>query len=82
MAEFCLKCWNEINGANDPPRKYIISKDFDLCEGCGEWTHVIVMERKYFYLRKLRSSFFLFCVISAMLILSNGFLYWFDKSRL
>mgnify|MGYP000142076895 CR=1 FL=1 len=54
MAEFCLKCWNELNGTNDPPQKFIISKDLDLCEGCGKLTHVILMERKYAYLRKFR----------------------------
>lgn len=54
MASFCLECWNKINNRNDPPRKYIISKSLDLCEGCGEWKHVLVMERKYYYFRKFR----------------------------
>lgn len=43
MAEFCLECWNWLNRRNDPEKDYIISKDLDLCEGCGEWKHVIVM---------------------------------------
>lgn len=47
MAEFCLDCWNEINETNDPPEKYIISKDLELCEGCGEYKHTIIIERKY-----------------------------------
>lgn len=54
MAEFCLKCWNKMNGTNDLPKKYIISKDLYLCEGCGKWTNVIVMERKFYYLHKFR----------------------------
>lgn len=58
MAEFCLDCWNKINETNDPPRKYVISKHLDLCEGCGQMTHVILMERKYFYRRILRLVFF------------------------
>ena len=49
MAEFCLKCWNEINETNDKPSKYIISKDLDYCEGCGQWTNVIVAYRKNYY---------------------------------
>lgn len=52
MAEFCLDCWNEINGLKDNERKYIISKDLDLCEGCGEWKPVIIMERKEYYIHK------------------------------
>ena len=60
MAEFCLECWNKLNGTNDNERKYIISKDLDLCEECGEWKPVIVMERKKFYLRKFR--YFIFCL--------------------
>ena len=57
MADFCLKCWNEINGTDDPPSKYIISEDLSLCEACGKLTHVIIMERKRYYLEKFK----LFC---------------------
>lgn len=45
MAEFCLKCWNELNETNEPEGKYVMSKGLDLCEGCGEWKHVIVRRR-------------------------------------
>lgn len=45
MAEFCLDCWNRLNGRNDPPEKYIISRRPDLCEGCGEWKRVIAMPK-------------------------------------
>lgn len=54
MAEFCLKCWNEINKTDDPASKYILSKELDLCEGCGKRTHVIVAQRKIYYRHKLR----------------------------
>ncbi|MBR5155412.1 MAG: hypothetical protein IKW62_02880 [Clostridia bacterium] len=54
MAEFCLNCWNKINKTNDNERKYIISKDLDLCEGCGEWKPVIIMERKAYYIHKFK----------------------------
>lgn len=53
MAEFCLQCWNEINGTNAPPDRYILSKELDLCEGCGKWTNVIVAQRKFWTLRML-----------------------------
>ena len=46
MAEFCLSCWNKLNGTKDPPEKYIFSKELDLCEGCGNLTHVIVAVRR------------------------------------
>ena len=49
MAEFCLDCWNRINGTNDGKMKYVLSKDLDLCEGCGELKPVIVAERYYYY---------------------------------
>ena len=42
MAEFCLDCWNKIMGAKDPPEKYIISKEVDLFEECGELKPVII----------------------------------------
>lgn len=45
MAEFCVQCWNRINGTDDPPSKFIISKDLQLCEGCGEFKNIVIMER-------------------------------------
>jgi hypothetical protein len=54
MAEFCLDCWNKINETEHTQEKYINSKNFELCEECGEWTNVIIMERKYYYLHKFR----------------------------
>jgi len=47
MAEFCLDCWNKINGTTHPATKYIISEDLDLCEECGQITHVVVKERRF-----------------------------------
>ena len=49
MAEFCLECWNKINGFRESKRKYTISKDLYLCEGCGKWKPVIIMERRAYY---------------------------------
>lgn len=33
---------------NDPPEKYVISGELDLCEGCGEWKPVIIRVRRRF----------------------------------
>ena len=46
MDEFCLTCWNQLNGTNDSPDQYIISKEKDLFEGCGEWKTVIISKKR------------------------------------
>ena len=55
MAEFCLDCWNRIMDTNDPPKKYLISKELELCEGCGEYKHVIVRAKDRYHLFKCLS---------------------------
>lgn len=35
MAEFCLKCFNELNGSDYTASEVWLEDDF--CEGCGEW---------------------------------------------
>jgi len=52
MAEFCLDCWNKLMETNDPPEKYIISRDLDLCEGCGEMKPVIIAIRKRYIIKE------------------------------
>lgn len=46
MAEFCLECWNKLMDTNDPQKKYILSRELDLCEECGEWKPVILRIRR------------------------------------
>ncbi len=67
MAEFCLPCWNQQNDKKDSEIKYIMSKGLSLCEGCGEWKKVIIMERKYYYLEKYRVFIFPFKIIYDLL---------------
>ena len=47
MAEFCLECWNKLNGTDDPKWKYVLSWERDFCEGCGQWNRVVVCEREW-----------------------------------
>ena len=54
MANFCLKCWNEMNGTDCSPRKYRMFEELELCEGCGKWTNVVLGERGYSYGNKLK----------------------------
>ena len=49
MADFCLDCWNKINETNGSKRKYILSEDLKLCEGCGEWKRVIIAKHNSYY---------------------------------
>lgn len=41
MAEFCVKCWQELNGSKPRPA-WTYQLGSDLCEGCGEWRNDIV----------------------------------------
>lgn len=47
MAEYCLDCWNKINGTNEPESNYYMSKYDDLCEGCSKYKKVIIRPRNY-----------------------------------
>ena len=38
--------------------KYILSEEFDLCENCGEYTRVIIGERRITRCDKLIQKFF------------------------
>lgn len=67
MAEICLECWNEENQSNGKPIKYILSKELELCDGCGEYKHTIVMYRWAYYRRKFRYILFLFEIVFRIL---------------
>lgn len=53
MAEFCVACWNALNGTNTPEEAYVLSRDLELCEGCGKWKQVIIAKRKHYFIREL-----------------------------
>ena len=45
MAELCLECLRKHSEKRELRWKYILSKELDLCEECGQWKRVIVRER-------------------------------------
>jgi len=70
MAEFCVDCWNELNGTDYPEKKYILTDTYELCEGCADLKRVIVCERKEYYLYKLRYVLFPFkCIYIILYVL-------------
>lgn len=46
MAEFCLECWNKINGTDKPESKYVMSKEVTFCEECWEIKQVVIREKE------------------------------------
>lgn len=69
MAEFCLECWNRLNDTEYSKKKYIISEELELCEGCGEYKPIIIMERRAYYMHKLRYFLLPFRIIYSVLYL-------------
>lgn len=57
MAEVCLDCFNKAMGEKHSKRRYIFSENLELCENCGEYKNVIIVERKYYYLNMIKSKF-------------------------
>ena len=51
MAEFCLECFNELNGTHYT--KGDVIEAFDFCEGCAEYKKCIVKFRGHGPLREL-----------------------------
>lgn len=44
MAEFCKDCYISICGGSESDN-YRLSKELDLCEGCGQYKRVVVSVR-------------------------------------
>jgi len=58
MAEFCLGCWNIMNETNDSSCRYVLSKETELCEYCGEYKQVVVTERLWSRTQKYLAQIF------------------------
>ncbi len=81
MAEFCLDCWNKRNDTHDTKKDWVISKELDLCEECGQYKHVIVKRRKKFF-EFLPVRIFLFLIyILLHVILFPYFIYDYVRNR-
>ena len=84
MAEFCLECKNKLDGTNYSKKKYILSDYLDLCEGRGCYKRVVIIERKYYYLHKLRYVLFPFKIIDfllRLLIFPYLLFMWIKRSK-
>ncbi|MBQ9980631.1 MAG: hypothetical protein IJP23_06195, partial [Oscillospiraceae bacterium] len=51
MAEFCVDCRNKLNGTDVPRGEYVLSKELELCEGCGQMKNVVLAERAPMFFR-------------------------------
>ncbi len=70
MAEFCLDCLNKRNNTNYTKREFVISKELNLCEGCGELKHVIIAKRGiHYYMWKVRYLILPFWIVLRLLYL-------------
>ena len=57
MSEICFECLEEtLSGAVRLERKkFIISKDLELCENCGKYKQVVIAQRdKYYYFHRFK----------------------------
>ena len=52
MAEFCLKCWNQLNDTHLTKKDVSLLKYLDLCEGCGEMKNTIIKYKKSYVFAK------------------------------
>lgn len=58
MAEFCLDCWNKLNNKSFTQKEYVLSKELELCEECGQWKSVIVRARRFRALYRYRMALY------------------------
>lgn len=47
MAEFCYVCSKKILRGKKSQYDLLISKDLDLCEGCGEYKQVVIRYKSF-----------------------------------
>lgn len=86
MAELCLDCLNEFTGRKEKKQKYILSKDLDLCDNCGEWKRIVVMTKRAYYERKFKFIFALlkaihYVLLIALRLIIFPFWYFWNKIR-
>ena len=69
MAEICFDCWNKQNNGKYKTKDFIISKELDICEECGEYKNVIIAFRKPFYIQIFLILFLPFKILDIVFIL-------------
>jgi len=69
MAEFCIDCFNKMNSTDFSKEKYILSNNLELCEGCGEWKHIVIMEQRGYSIYDVRNIFLPFEIIGYIIYL-------------
>ena len=63
MADVCLDCLNKIMSKKYSKRKFILSRELEFCENCGEYKNIVIVSRKQYYLYKFRYVLLPFKVI-------------------
>ncbi len=51
MSELCLDCYNKIMETNEPRKMFHMTKEFALCEECGQWKPVIIRVRTRYLIK-------------------------------
>lgn len=67
MAEFCLKCHNQLFGENLTPKEVVLEDG--LCEGCAEIKPCVIAIKKYSRSHKLLQSCIGWAVVVAILVI-------------
>ena len=70
MSEICLECWNKINQSNYKAYKYILSKEKELCEECGQLKKLLL----------LRANTIIYANFNMLFFLLKIFLYFVDNT--
>ena len=63
MVGFCVDCFNRMNEMDYPPKKYELSDNLGLCEGCGELKPVVTGIKPQ-NVKRNKEKFFIFPVLS------------------
>ena len=51
MSEICVDCWNKVTENNYRKKKFIVSRQPELCEECGQWKPVIIRYKGRYILK-------------------------------
>ncbi len=52
MAELCLDCYNAIMKENHKKKEFLMTRNPDLCEECGQWKPVIIRVRTRYLIKE------------------------------